>query len=341
MYYFFRADASSIIGTGHINRCLTLAKKLEGNCVFICADHESNLISAIEDFGYKAETITPDRKPHGASNNVHSTWLGGSYQNDALQTIQILGKYSGAKMLIVDHYAISEPWQKLLREHASQIMVIDDLADRKHDCDFLLDSNSYIGMHKRYDSLVPVTCHKMLGNRYALLRDEFQDAPKRLRTVIKNVFVFFGGVDADNYTARAITELDSDNLNVTVLVGGKNPHAEQIAEICQQKGFAFKTATKTISALMAWADIAIGAGGTTTWERVALGLPCITYCIANNQEQLTSDAIKLGVAYPADTKIADIDNLKEVSTNCLKISSCNGAETVARTLAPKNPCNVS
>lgn len=341
MHYFFRADASSIIGTGHINRCLTLAKKLEGNCIFICAAHDGSLISAIEDLGYKVEIIIPDGKPHSLSNNIHASWLGGSCKNDAMQTIQILAKYSGAKMIIIDHYAIAEPWQTLLREHVSHLMVIDDLADRQHNCDFLLDSNSYIGMHERYNGLVPETCHKMMGNKYALLRDEFQDAPKRLRTTIKNVFVFFGGVDIDNYTARTITELDGNNLNVTVLVGSKNPHAEQIEKICRQKGFTFRTATKTISSLMAWADIAVGAGGSTTWERIALGLPCITYPIAHNQQQLTSDIVRLGLAYPANTKIADIDNIAEISANCLKISYCRGADTVARTLAHRSFCNIS
>jgi UDP-2,4-diacetamido-2,4,6-trideoxy-beta-L-altropyranose hydrolase len=332
LHYFFRVDASSIIGTGHVNRCLTLAKKLGPNCIFICATHDGNLINTTRDLGYKVETITPDEKPYGENKNIHSDWLGGSYLNDAMQTKQILTKYPHKKMIIVDHYAIAQPWQALLREHASSIMVIDDLADRQHDCDFLLDSNLYLGLYTRYDKLVPATCHKMLGIKYALLRDEFSHAPKRIRTQIKNVLVFFGGVDLDNHTAAAITSLDSNNLNVIVLVGSKNLHAKQIEQLCHKQNLIFKTATNSISALMAWADISIGAGGGTTWERIALGLPCITYSIAHNQRQLTHDIIKLGLAFPADKQITSIDNISEISTNCLKKSYCQGAEAVARAL---------
>tara|TARA_B110000459_G_scaffold202619_1_gene256266 strand:+ start:186 stop:1202 length:1017 start_codon:yes stop_codon:yes gene_type:complete len=334
LYYFFRADASSIIGTGHIQRCLTLAKKLGPNCIFICANHNDNLINTIREQGYVALTITPDKKPYGTTKNIHANWLGGSYLNDAMQTTKILTKYSQKKMLIVDHYAISKPWHRLLREHVSHIMVIDDLADREHDCDFLLDSNLYINLHARYNGLVPNACNKMLGIKYALLRDEFYYAPKRKRTQIKNVLVFFGGVDLDNHTMRAITSLDSNNLNVVVLVGSKNPHTKQIAKLCNEKSFTFKTATNNIASLMVWADISIGAGGGTAVERVALGLPCITHSIAHNQQQLTHDIIQLGLAFPAQKKITAIDNIAEISTNCLKKSYCQGAEAVARVIKP-------
>lgn len=330
MYYFFRVDASSIIGTGHIARCLTLAKKLGKKCIFICANHEGNLIKEIKEVGYKVHIITPDGKPHGRLTNTHATWLQGSYQNDALATISAIKDHPGPKTLIIDHYAIFAPWQALLRPHVSHIMVIDDLADRRHDCDSLLDSNSYLGMQTRYDNLIPKDCIKMLGISYALLRDEFKHTKKRLRTAKKNIFVFFGGVDIDNYTSKVVAELCCD-LNVTVLVGSQNPHKAQVAQLCKQKGFAFQNSTNDIASIMEWADLAIGAGGTTSWERIVLGLPCIIHAIAANQEHITSDIISQGLALPAGTSIDDI-NITEISQNCLNMPYNDGAAKVAKTL---------
>ncbi len=192
--------------------------------------------------------------------------------------------------LIVDSYALDYKWEKFLRPYINKIMVIDDLANRTHDCDLLLDQNYYRELEHRYDGLVPSTCRKLLGPEYALLRPEFHQAKKTLRKrdgKIRRILVFFGGSDPTNETKKALQAiklLNRPEIAVDVVVGAANPHREEIKQICNKMpNTTYYCQVEDMAELMAAADLAIGAGGATTWERLYLELPTIAIAVAENQ----------------------------------------------------------
>lgn len=195
-------------------------------------------------------------------------------------------------LLVVDHYALAAEWEKFLRPAVDRIMVIDDLADRRHDCDILLDQNFYQNRERRYGGLVPPHCLQFLGPDFVLLRPEFKEARRNLRRrkgKIRRLLVFFGGADPGNETAKvlaALALLKYPELRVDVVVGANNPHKQEIEETCRNlPGVSFYCQVDKMAELMARADLAVGAGGTATWERLYLDLPTVAVAAAENQEE--------------------------------------------------------
>jgi len=196
--------------------------------------------------------------------------------------------------LVVDHYALDRRWEEQMRPFVRKIMVIDDLADHPHDCDLLLDQNLYEDMETRYDGLVPEHCIKLLGPKYALLRRGFREARANLRErdgTVKRILVFFGGSDSTNETAKALEAiqlLGRPDIAVDVVVGLSNPHKDGIKEMCSiMPNAKYYCQVDNMAELMAQADLAVGAGGSATWERCFLGLPSITIITAKNQREST------------------------------------------------------
>ena len=298
MKVVFRVDASLQIGSGHVMRCLTLAdelKKTGAKITFITRDHPGNLNQLIENKGHSLEVLSPpsisdDLQADFVNPRIeYLKWLGVPEFKDASETIAKLEK-NKPSWLIVDHYGLGLEWELALRPHVEKLMVIDDLADRKHDCDFLLDQNFYLKGQHRYDDLVPPACTKLLGPEFALLRPEFAEARKKIKPrtgEIKRVFVFFGGSDRDNVTAKALEALshpDLMHLEVDVVIGESNPHKGNIEALVETRSNTFlHVQVENMAELMARADLALGAGGSTTWERLSLGLPSIVISIAANQ----------------------------------------------------------
>ena len=206
--------------------------------------------------------------------------------------------------LVVDSYALDEVWERIVRPLVGEIFVIDDLANRKHDCDILLDQNFYRAMQHRYDGLVPPSCKLLLGPSYALLREEFYAAKKKLRRRdghLRRILVFYGGSDITHETekaVRALLHLSLPAVEVDVIIGGSNAHRTQIEELCAPHDF-LRTycAVSNMAEFMANADLCLGAGGTTTWERCFLGLPAIVTAIAENQLEICRDCADAGLIY--------------------------------------------
>jgi UDP-2,4-diacetamido-2,4,6-trideoxy-beta-L-altropyranose hydrolase len=307
-----RADSSVQIGTGHVMRCLTLADKLRGRgaeIVFVCRDFAGNLCGYIEEKGYIVHRLPVSDAPEQGDQNIetglkHAVWLGADWQTDARQVEEIIkGFENSPDWLVVDHYGLDEKWEGYLRPYVKKIMVVDDLADRAHDCDLLLDQNFYADMNIRYRGKLPSHCQLLLGPRYALLRDEFRQLHEQIKQrsrPVKRVLVFFGGVDADNYTGRtieALSEINISDLHVDLVIGAQHPCCEQIKTACVQHGFICHVQTDKMAELMVAADLAIGAGGSATWERCCLGLPTLTICTADNQQKQITDAAQEGFLY--------------------------------------------
>lgn len=221
---------------------------------------------------------------------AHSYWLPVSWQEDATETAEELGRLGSVDWLIVDHYALDAEWERVQRAAARRILAVDDLADRSHDCDILLDQNLVLGMDTRYRSLLPEECQPLLGPTYALLRPEFGQGRKRLAArsgEVRRILVCFGGSDPANATGKALTAiagLSGSSPNVDVVIGASNPHADAVLELCRELPHAtLHRGADNIAELMIRSDLAIGAGGVMSWERCCLGLPTIAMDIAANQ----------------------------------------------------------
>jgi UDP-2,4-diacetamido-2,4,6-trideoxy-beta-L-altropyranose hydrolase len=174
-------------------------------------------------------------------------------------------------------------------------MVIDDLADRRHECDLILDQNYFQKNMQRYDQLVPAYCKKVLGPQYALLRPEFLEESKKTRErdgTIRNILIFFGGSDPTNETEKAlhgIRILNQADLHFDLIVGSSNRNKEKIKNACRSiLNVTFYEQVSNMASLMAKADLSLGAGGTSTWERCYLALPSIVIVVAKNQEKVAT-----------------------------------------------------
>lgn len=316
--FAFRVDASPRIGTGHFMRCLSLAiglKKLGSEVLFISRHLNDSLARLLDDNEILLKTLENRSDQSFAINDGYSEWLGVSQDIDAQATIDIL---LGRKWdwLIVDHYSINQAWEKQLRKSVSKIMVIDDLANRQHDCDLLLDQNFHLNQNQRYEGKVPEGCMLLLSPKYALLRQEFQLARQNLPArghEVSRVLVFFGGVDLDDYTSKAIEALSTISeysFQVDVIIGNQHPNKDKILATCHQHGYSCHVQTNKMAELIANADIGIGAGGSATWERCALGLPTITLAVAENQKQLTHDAAQACIVYAPEFGLDLVEDFK-------------------------------
>jgi UDP-2,4-diacetamido-2,4,6-trideoxy-beta-L-altropyranose hydrolase len=301
----FRTDATNQIGTGHFIRCLTLADELKEQGAQICfisrnlPNHFRDMLAAK---GMKLLSLINSVSAAPIDDLAHSAWLGISQAQDAQDTIQALAGQT-CEWLVVDHYALDARWENAMRKTAKRIMVIDDLADRQHDCELLLDQNFYADMQTRYSGKVPAHCQLLLGPQYALLREEFRKLREQIKPrtgKVKKLLVFFGGVDADNYTGlaiKALADMALKEVHVDVVIGAQHPCRAEIETNCAALGFVCHVQTDKMAELMAFADLAIGAGGTATWERGCLGLPTYAICTADNQQRQVTDAAQEGLLY--------------------------------------------
>ena len=359
MKILIRTDSSVQIGTGHVMRCLTLADELRGRSakvVFVCREFVGNLCGYIEEKGYVVRRLPVSDSPEQdvEADLKHAAWLGADWQTDARQVEEIIKALeSPPEWLVVDQYALDERWEGYLRSYVKKTMVIDDLADRSHDCDLLLDQNFYDNLESRYDGLVPSRCKKLLGPQYALLRPEFREARKNLRKRdghVKRILIFFGGSDPTNETAKALEAvrmLNRPDIAVDVVVGSANPYREAIDRDCKaMSGCNFYCQLSNIAELMASANLAIGAGGATTLERIYMGLPSIVITVAENQEtSIQAQAHHGHLIYAGRNHDVTTDKLRiilsslspkilqEMSKRTIKITGDLGTERVVSNIA--------
>ncbi|MDQ3000958.1 MAG: UDP-2,4-diacetamido-2,4,6-trideoxy-beta-L-altropyranose hydrolase [Fibrobacterota bacterium] len=311
MRILFRTDASLQIGTGHVMRCLTLAETLrdEGDeVVFLCREHAGHLKGRIESRGFPVHMLAPGAPQPASPDPVipaHAPWLGATWREDADATEAILARYRDegrpVNGMVIDHYALDARWESRVRDRVDWIAVIDDLADRPHASDLLLDQNLYAGAESRYLGLTVPECLLLLGPAHALLRREFAETRASLRRELgrlRRLLVFFGGTDPGNDTLKAVAALDlirMEGLFTDIVVGEANPYRTAIEAACAGRpGIRLHIQAERMSALMAEADLAIGAGGTTSWERCCLGLPCLTVSVAENQMELVLNLDRAG-----------------------------------------------
>lgn len=286
----FRADSSLEIGSGHIRRCLALAGNLASkglSCTFVVRDLPGNANALVTAAGHQLIAL-----PAGAF----------SIESDAEATAQALGA-TPIELLVVDHYGLDWQWERALRPKAKRCAVIDDLADRPHDCDTLIDVTPGADRASRYDALVPPNALTLFGPRYAMLRPEFLSLRASLRPRdggIQRILISFGAVDAGNMSVaalHAIRRVCGPAINVDVVLGLDAPHLSVLRQAIHSDPCArLHVDTSDMAALMAAADLAIGAGGTTSWERACLGLPTLVTSVADNQHDNVRALVRAGAA---------------------------------------------
>lgn len=304
----FRTDASLDIGTGHVMRCLTLARALRDAgavCRFLTRALPGHLADRIADAGFDVTLLPAPQGASPAPPPAHAHWAGVEWAEDAAQTRTVL-ESSPSDWLVVDHYAFDARWQKAARPEGTRLMVIDDLADRPHDCDLLLDQN--LGHEAGdYDGLVPERCVRLIGPQYALLRPEFAAArakalADREGRGLRHLLITMGGVDRVDATSAVLTALRDaalpERLRITVIMGAHAPALERVRALATQMPRPTEVAVDVadMAARMAAADLAIGAGGGTTWERCCLGLPSIIVETADNQAGIARAMAVAGAA---------------------------------------------
>ena len=322
MRVVFRTDASIQIGTGHVMRCLALADALRERgtyCTFICRPHQGHLLELIALRGHKAvalPALSTDTKP---ADLPHAAWLGADWMSDAEDTRQVLGD-EAVDWLVVDHYALDASWEQVLRPNCQRLMVIDDLADRPHDCDLLLDQN--LGRTAAdYSGFLPDNAIALIGPQYALLRPEFaqlraESLARRANPQLKHLLITMGGVDKDNATGRILDVIQlcplPPDLHITVVMG---PHAPWLHQVQAQAAHMSRptqvlVGVSDMAQLMADSDLAIGAAGGTAWERCCLGLPGLALVVAENQQAGAAALQKVGAAI-AIQSIPEIQDIME------------------------------
>lgn len=328
MNVVFRVDSGLDIGTGHLVRCLTLAKLLREKgakrIFFICRPHQNNISEMVLESNFTLLMLPFSSKP--VLQNNCKTWLGESKTIDASQTHSLLHEHgiSYIDILIVDHYAIDYVWEMSFSEIASKIMVIDDLADRKHECDVLLDQNIAPNQNSRYLSLIPSRCEIFIGISYCLLDKKFFNLRQSItpRSVLKKLLIFFGGVDMHGCTERLLIEYGKKFENfkhVDVVVGMANPKKSSIEKLCSHyDNCHYHEQISNMAELIANADFSIGACGAVTGERIFLGLPSIIVSLAENQLKVSQHLHELrNVYYIGDHSCINLQNIENAIHNYL------------------------
>jgi UDP-2,4-diacetamido-2,4,6-trideoxy-beta-L-altropyranose hydrolase len=292
MLIVFRVDASVHIGTGHVMRCLTLASALRRQgceVVFVCRQLPGNCCDWVERQGFRVVRLPlPMELDLGIQESLE--W-------ETCEVAQKIRSFRRPDWLVVDHYSIDARWERAMRPSCERIMVIDDLANRNHDCDALLDQNLVADYETRYRDKLPAGCRTMLGPKFALLQSAYRDLRHRFRPrtgLPKRILVFFGGADADNLTGRVLALLRKNirvcDLQIEVVVGTSNPHKGQLLkEIASILGARLHDSLPTLADVLLESDLAIGAGGTATWERCCLGVPALVVTTAENQVSIAME----------------------------------------------------
>jgi len=303
-HLIIRADANTRIGTGHLMRCLALAqawKNSGGEVAFITACESAGLLQRLSDEGFEAIQLDSPY-PDPADWEV---------------TSQVLATHPNAWM-VLDGYHFDSICQIRIKEAGHPLLVIDDMAHLEHYyANIVLNQNSHA--EQLNYSCEPHT-ELLLGAQYVLLRREFlqwQDWKREIPKVARKVMVTLGGSDTNNVTLKviqALQQVDVEGLEAVVVVGSSNSHFEELQTAVSdlKSPIWLERNVTNMPKLMAWADVAISAGGSTCWEMAFMGLPTVLLVLADNQRDIGEGLSEAGVVHNlgwfeqvTDAKIAD------------------------------------
>ena len=357
MKVVFRTDASPRIGSGHLSRCLTLAMELRGRgaeVAFVSREHMPGWYRRVTDTGLPVHLLpSPSSRTDSAEDGDYPGWLGVNVERDAAETATALD-VNGCDVLIVDHYALGAEWEGRFRGHGVFVVAIDDLAEREHDADLLLDQNLRTDGGAPYRALVPQDTALLVGPHYALLRSAYREARATSDASEQGrVLVMLGGTP-DRTVLRTIMDSLRDasgpirSLDVLDPAGGLQGSAD--GRLHGDIQIAIHREQPDLAELMTRAQVAVGAGGVTTWERLCVGLPTVSMSVAANQQAVLAELASLdavvdlgsarsGAAGRSGPAVVELlgDPERRASMACLGrlLVDGRGAERVANALLPR------
>ena len=334
----FRVDSGKGVGWGHIIRCSALAQRFKEkkyNISFIVRPHLNNISHILTKNGFNVFYLK----------NKKYYW-----KEDAIQTKNIIKNIDNIDWLVMDNYGLDVRWEKFVRSNVKKLMVIDDMTLRTHECDLLLDQNYYKNPNKLYSKFISKKSKILIGPKFALIRNNFYEKRKKLKLrngKINRILISFGGSD-NTYeilkVVNAITELDNKKINVDLLLPNPNKNYLKIQKLLSNfKNITMHYQNLDVAGLMINADLAVGAGGSSNWERCCLGLPSIVSISGKNQLQLTKELeekgciVNLGMSKKISSKnytdiIKNLDKftLNKMSKNGLKLVDGKGTLRVVK-----------
>lgn len=344
-----RADAGPHIGSGHLIRSLTVAAHLRdrGMSVAVAIRQPAPALrNRILAAGHRVLALDLDVPP---SDLLSRPWPSAVQERDATALLQAL--HDDVHAVIVDHYGLDATWESRLRARASRVIVIDDLADRDRDADVLVDQNWYgPETATRYAGRLPAGCRQLLGPRYALLQPAYAEV-RRSRPAVthppRRVIVSYGGADVTGETSRALEALcdqEFADVDVDVVIGSPNGVTDALkAQVAARRRTQLHVALPTVAHLLGTADLALGASGTATWERICLGVPAIVTTTRRSQSGVTAALARAGLTtwagVGADLGVADHRKLLHEAMRRRPpvpppLVDGQGAERVAEAIAP-------
>jgi UDP-2,4-diacetamido-2,4,6-trideoxy-beta-L-altropyranose hydrolase len=285
MRVLIRSDASPTIGSGHIARCLCLARVLRrqgSHVAFACRRLPGHRLEALRAEGFETFELPEHYNDEDPQQAIESML---PWQADIAALEPLLDPQPAFDWIIVDHYGLDHHWQTAARRWAPRIAVVDDLATRTYSADLLLNQN-LSGTPEAYTSLLAPGCRTLFGPRYAMLRDEFCCPAIEIKPRARRVLVNFGGFDAAMQTHHAMLAMaDFTDLEVDFVAGAGNPAWAQMQALAAGRPhWRLHCFVSDFYRLMSEADLFVGAGGGTSWERAAMGLPTICIAVSNNQQ---------------------------------------------------------
>lgn len=282
-------------------RCAALAEELmrAGHSVLFVTRDTDGLAAGLIPSQAEIALLAYNPEAH-ESWNEHAHWLDVGWETDARWTVECLRGRS-PDWIVVDHYALDGRWEEKVREGAKHTFVIDDLADRNHVCEVILDQNLVAAGTRRYCSRVSAETMCLLGPKYALLRPEFREARiwAQTRVSVDRIMVFLGGGVVESMVVQGVEALREGGFSqlwIDVVVGAGFGSMEQLESLVAMLPNArIHVQTTCMAELMHSADLAVGAAGSATWERASLGLPTVAVAVARNQEPIGEAADDAGI----------------------------------------------
>ena len=344
----FRADGGDTIGRGHVMRCLALADTLcerGAECVFLHRDRPGHMADVIDARGHGLRLLP------ASPSDVTGSFVE-AVPEDIFQTCRVLRELS-PHALVVDHYGLGGEWENAVRNEVSRVLAIDDLADREHPCDLLLDPNR--PSQSRPSMETPESSRILSGPRYAPLaaahrRRRPTNRPRR--GPASQVLVSYGGVDPNDELARALRVLGQPAFrHLTVdAVAPSDRYAR--AHVSTRPGLRVLPPQGDLAEFMARADLALGAGGSASWERCAAGLPSVITALAENQlvpvrvleaagaglfAGMTGSVSDADLAFALSLLLDDTALFRAISERAWRLTDAEGARRVAAALVPDPP----
>lgn len=359
-----RCDASTLIGTGHVARCLELAVRLRElgfDICFAARDLPGNQNKKIKDCGFRLFELSPSADAASMELEGYAQWLEVPMEHE-IDEMTLVVREEKPDAIIIDHYSLASDWSRAVFGNKLPTIVIDDLANRELSADLVINQNlGKTSSIAAYDGLCSASTEFLLGPKFAILRPEFaayrhESLLRRRANNLQTIAVSFGGGDVNNYSKRFFDLFVGNRLfekiNLLIILGKNAPAVSQDfvlpAPFCANYSDAVKVFVdiQNMAELLTNVDLVIGAGGSSSWERCCLGVPTFLTCVAENQKPIYRALENLGAVSGFDfeletdaeimaklAKFFEATYLRQIGQNAANLVDGLGASRVAERIS--------